>query len=187
MVHGDLKAANVLVDGRFRAKVADFGLSAKKAVGATGTPLWMAPELLRGMRNTAASDVYSFGIILYEIYSRKDPYEGMDLQQVLREVADRKINRRPPVPHGCPGKIAAIMKECQFGNAGLRPTFEEVDLRLKRLNPEDAEPREAHLRRRKANQSHDLLLKVFPPHIAAALEDGRQVSWGPNLSFFVSI
>ena len=72
VIHGDLKAQNVLVDGKFRAKVADFGLSQKKKVGATGTPYWMAPELLRGERpNNASTDVYSFGIILYEAYSRK--------------------------------------------------------------------------------------------------------------------
>jgi len=50
------------VDSRFRAKVSDFGLSQKKAIGGTGTPYWMAPELLRKeSANTSASDVFSFG------------------------------------------------------------------------------------------------------------------------------
>ena len=61
-LHGDLKAANILVDSRFRAKVADFGLSQKKNLGGTGTPYWMAPELLRReSANTSMTDVYSFG------------------------------------------------------------------------------------------------------------------------------
>lgn len=62
VIHGDLKAQNILVDNRLRAKVADFGLSNKNRLGATGTPYWMAPELLRGeTSNTQESDVYSFG------------------------------------------------------------------------------------------------------------------------------
>lgn len=62
VIHGDLKCQNILVDNRFRAKVADFGLSQKKSMGGTGTPYWMAPELLRReSKNTAATDVFSFG------------------------------------------------------------------------------------------------------------------------------
>ena len=56
VVHGDLKAMNVLVDSRFRAKVSDFGLATKYKACA-GTPYWMAPEVLRGAPNSTASDV----------------------------------------------------------------------------------------------------------------------------------
>jgi len=63
-----LKSGNILVDSKFRAKVADFGLSQKSDIGGTGTPFWMAPELLRmESANSPASDVFSFGIILYEV------------------------------------------------------------------------------------------------------------------------
>ena len=77
IVHGDLKSHNVLVDGKFRAKVADFGFS-KKRRRVCGTPLWMAPELLRGEAlNNPTTDAYAFGVILCEIYSRGMPYGGV--------------------------------------------------------------------------------------------------------------
>ena len=113
VIHGDLKGQNILVDSRFRAKVADFGLSQKKRVGATGTPFWMAPELLRGdSTNTSASDVYSFGITLYEVYARKDPYEGEDFSEVMEKVSDPTINKRPGIPKACPPEIETLMTDC---------------------------------------------------------------------------
>ena len=78
-------------------KVAGFGLSQKENLGGTGTPYWMAPELLRReSANTAATDAYSFGIILYEVYSRRDPYEDEDPLEVLCLIADRAVRKRHP-------------------------------------------------------------------------------------------
>lgn len=181
VIHGDLKAQNVLVDSKFRAKVADFGLSQKKQVGATGTPYWMAPELLRReSENTAASDVYSFGIILYEVYSRKDPYEGEDYKEVIQLVADSNVNKRPIVPDSCPPQIRVLMGDCLVGDPDHRPTFEELDQRLKRLDVETVEPGEMHLsmqvkKEQNARRTNELLFEVFPQHIAEALRDGRKV------------
>jgi len=188
IIHGDIKAQNVLVDSKFHAKVADFGLSQKKEVGAigTGTPLWMAPELLRGESdNTAASDIYSFGIILYEIYSREDPYEGENLSKVLCNVADPIINKRPPIPPAMPQKVSDIMKECVDGDQHARPTFEELDLRLKRLNTDNVEPgtiytmdtrkSRVYSLKRRLNSAESLLNNVFPPHIVNALQEGRKI------------
>ena len=158
----------------------DFGLSAKKYIGAAGTPFWMAPELLSGeSTNTAESDVYSFGIILYELYSRKDPYEGEDSTEVLKLIVDERVSKRPPVPVGCPPKVAEIMSECLERNPEKRPTFEEIDLRLKRLSVENVEPAEMHLSHQarkniKAQRGEELISKMFPKHIADQLREGRK-------------
>jgi len=184
VIHGDLKSANVLIDCKFRAKVADFGLSQKKKVGGTGTPYWMAPELLRQeCDNNAMTDVYSFGIILYEAYSRLDPYEGEDYMDVLRLVADPEVNKRPPVPTSCPPQVQSLMTDCVQGNSENRPTFEELDIRLKRLDAETVAPmgnlivsKQAKKEAREAaGRTEDLLFEVFPQHIAEALRDGRKV------------
>jgi len=169
---GDLKAANILVDQKFRAKVADFGLSQKKTVGATGTPFWMAPELLRGdSSNTTASDVYAFGVILAETYSRKEPYEGEDAKEVLRLVADKKVQKRPAVPEHMPAPIQSLMNDCLVENPEERPTFDELDMRLKRVDAKSVEP----IQQQASKSGNISLFDIFPAHIAQALSEGKKV------------
>lgn len=132
VIHGDLKAKNVLIDSNFRAKVTDFGLSAKKQNSASGTPYWMAPELLRGeSSNNAKSDVYAFGILIYEMFSRENPYEGENHIEVLRAICDPRVNKRPPAPPGCSFKVADLMKECVHANPNKRPAAELIDVQLR--------------------------------------------------------
>jgi serine/threonine protein kinase len=132
VVHGDLKAQNVLIDTNFCAKVTDFGLSSKKQIGAVGTPYWMAPELLKGLSsNTAASDIYAFGMVIYEIYSGQIPYENERYDEVMRLVCDPLIRKRPPVPVECPPKIAKLMMDCLMHSPNERPKAEQLDLMLK--------------------------------------------------------
>jgi len=133
LVHGDLKAKNVLLDSNYRAKLSDFGLSSNKTNkdNARGTPYWMAPELLnRESTNTTMSDVYAFGILLYELYARKNPYEGLDYEEALRKICDPAVALRPPVPTMCPPNIASLMKDCLQHDPALRPSAKELDLML---------------------------------------------------------
>lgn len=81
----------------------------------------------RECENNAQTDTYSFGIILFEVYSRREPYEDEDPLAVLRLVADKTVQKRPPAPKGMPDKVKTLMADCVEDEAEKRPTFEEVD------------------------------------------------------------
>merc|ERR1712003_333756 len=148
----------------------------------------MAPELLRGESgNTTQSDVYSFGILLYEVYSKQDPYDGENVADVLKDVMNKHINKRPsPIPSNMPPTVSEIMKGCVDPDPNERPSFETLDLILKRLNGQQLEDK-SNIRRNSIvggtlllhNNStsimNNLLYNVFPTHIADALKQGRKV------------
>jgi class 3 adenylate cyclase len=161
------------MDRGFRAKVADFGL---KDSCCTGTPYWMAPEILRSeSENTTATDVYSFGIILYEVYSRCDPYEGEDPAKVLNQVADKSVQKRPATPDNMPAHIRSLMADCVQDDGDQRPMFEEIELRLKRLNAENIRVEPDVSKSFYGGVSSISLSDIFPRHIAKALREGRPI------------
>jgi len=95
----------------------------------------MAPELLRFETcNTVESDVFSFGVILYEVFARRDPYEGEDAKEVLKLVADKNIRKRPPAPRHMPEQVKTLMGDCLEEEANLRPSFNEIETRLRRID-----------------------------------------------------
>ena len=104
----------------------------KTHIGAVGTPFWMSPELLQGnCVNSPESDIYALGIVIYEIYSGRPPYEGERYSDVVKQVCNPKINKRPPVPLHCPSKVAKLMNECFARDPLERPSAEYVDMTLK--------------------------------------------------------
>lgn len=135
----------------------------------------MAPELLRGVAHSSKeTDVYSFGIVLYEVYSRKEPYNNEDVKLVLKDIKDPKIQKRPPFPPGCSPDICGLMRDCWQEYPFQRPAADEIDNRLKRLTVEMAEPLQL-TNMKNAVRNEELLSKVFPKHIAEALREGRKV------------
>lgn len=135
----------------------------------------MAPELLREeTTNNTATDVYAFGIMMYEALSRNDPYHEEDAREVLKAVADPKINKRPPIPAGCPEQLAAMMNECLLANPDERPSFEELDKRMRRVDAKTVNGL-ASMSNKRADNSTISLFDIFPRHIAEALRDGKTV------------
>ena len=193
VIHGDLKAQNILVDSNFRAKVTDFGFSQKKRLGVMGTPFWMAPELLRGqVENNAASDVYAFGMILYEVYSREDPYaaEEMDDIEILKLIANPDINKRPDVPENMPAEVQGLMTACLRADPTTRPSFEALNGKFKSadpslLDPSSLDPQHHAHSLSDENESTPVgsttdereryLFQSFPEHIAAALAADQKI------------
>ncbi|HYP06469.1 MAG TPA: serine/threonine-protein kinase, partial [Bryobacteraceae bacterium] len=88
VIHRDLKPQNIMMNKRGEVIIMDFGLAAiADQLGGTearnGTPLYMSPEQLRGSGVTARSDIYSLGLVLYEIFTGRRPYEATSIQQLL--------------------------------------------------------------------------------------------------------
>ncbi|KAI8467040.1 MAG: kinase-like domain-containing protein [Monoraphidium minutum] len=143
VLHGDLKAANVLLAASTAApfgmvaKVADFGLSRMLKVGQThrstrtvGTVTHMPPELLRLGKLSPAGDVYAFGIIMWECWTGQAAFEKQHYGEVFERVVLR--DERPPLPGNMPEPYALLMTRCWAADPMARPGFDAV-LRLIQL------------------------------------------------------
>ena len=128
----DLAARNVMVDDRETCKVADFGLLREIPKddtiyqATTGHELpwpirWMAPESLENREFSPATDVWSFGVLLWEMYyPNQEPYVDLSNIQVLSKVLS---GFRLPIPIKYPSTVAKIMKACWQREPEKRPSF----------------------------------------------------------------
>ncbi|HEX7957800.1 MAG TPA: serine/threonine-protein kinase [Pyrinomonadaceae bacterium] len=90
VLHRDLKPANAIIDGRGKARITDFGIAGleselKDGAGLAGTPAYMSPEQITGKELTAKSDIYSLGLVLYEIFTGRQAFEGDTLHELIRK------------------------------------------------------------------------------------------------------
>nr|UMO80404.1 Serine/threonine protein kinase [Pandoravirus aubagnensis] len=131
IVHRDLKSSNLLVADDWSIKVADFGFARIKEANATmtrcGTPCWTAPEIIRGARYSEKVDVYSFGIVMWEVVTRRRPFADRGFADVALAVLD---GVRPAIPSSCPTDLAKLMSACWYTDPDARPSMEEVVKRL---------------------------------------------------------
>eukprot|EP00268_Persea_americana_P046749 TRINITY_DN4829_c0_g1_i8.p1 TRINITY_DN4829_c0_g1~~TRINITY_DN4829_c0_g1_i8.p1 ORF type:complete len:1087 (-),score=268.39 TRINITY_DN4829_c0_g1_i8:727-3636(-) len=142
IVHRDLKSPNLLVDRNWVVKVCDFGLSRMKhntflsSRSTAGTAEWMAPEVLRNEPSDEKCDVYSFGIILWELSTLQQPWGGMNPMQVVGAVGFQ--HRRLDIPDGMDPVIADIIRQCWQTDPKQRPSFAEIMAALKPLQKHTA-------------------------------------------------
>ncbi|XP_077479048.1 tyrosine-protein kinase SYK [Stigmatopora argus] len=137
-VHRDLAARNVLLVTQHYAKISDFGLSKMvaedqnyyKAKGHGKWPLkWYAPECINFFKFSSKSDVWSFGVLMWEAYSYGEkPYRGMRGNNVLQMI---ESGMRMDAPSNCPEEMANLMKTCWTYEVDKRPTFAVIEPRLR--------------------------------------------------------
>ncbi|EFX63421.1 putative insulin receptor [Daphnia pulex] len=132
-VHRDLAARNCMVASDLTVKIGDFGLTRDvyetdyyRRGDAQGLlPVrWMSPESLRDNVYTSSSDVWSFGVVLWEMATlASQPYQGLPNEEVVKYVMDGRVMERP---EGCPNRLYILMESCWQHHPKKRPTFIEL-------------------------------------------------------------
>ena len=135
IVHRDLKSPNLLVDKHWVVKVCDFGLSRMKnhtflsSKSNAGTPEWMAPEVLRNEPSDEKSDIFSFGVIFWELITMAEPWSGLNPMQVVGAVGF--AGNHLAVPEDADPEARAICEDCWRAAPARRPSFLDLQRRLK--------------------------------------------------------
>ena len=124
VLHRDLKPANIMIDGRGRVRITDFGIAiaAGEDAGATmGTPAYMAPEQFTGAPATVRSDIYGLGLVLYEIYCGKKAFSTRTLAE-LREQKEHVAPRTPSeIRKGMDPLVEQQIMRCIDRDPQMRP------------------------------------------------------------------
>ncbi|KAM4611914.1 LOW QUALITY PROTEIN: mitogen-activated protein kinase kinase kinase 11 [Polymixia lowei] len=136
VIHRDLKSNNILLAQPIEnesmegltLKITDFGLAREwhktTKMSTAGTYAWMAPEVIKSSTFSKGSDVWSYGVLLWELLTGEAPYRGIDGLAVAYGVAVNKLTL--PIPSTCPEPFALLMSECWDQDPHHRPNFGSI-------------------------------------------------------------
>jgi len=138
IIHRDLKPSSLLIDNNYNVKVSDFGFSEllksnqqtkKDSFGPRGTAIWMAPEVMKGEEFGKTVDVYSFGLILWEMFTFEDPFRQYEVwDEFFKAIAVRK--ERPMIPKHAPPSLSQLISTAWADDRNARPLFPSVIFQL---------------------------------------------------------
>ncbi|KAK7302797.1 hypothetical protein RJT34_13693 [Clitoria ternatea] len=129
VIHRDLKPENILMNEDSHLKIADFGIACDEAscdllADDPGTYRWMAPEMIKRKSYGRKVDVYSFGLILWEMLTGSIPYEDMNPIQAAFAVVNK--NSKPVIPSSCQPAMRALIEQCWCLQPDKRPEFWQI-------------------------------------------------------------
>jgi serine/threonine protein kinase len=126
VLHRDLKPANIMLDGHGRVRITDFGLAIAQgdetqAAEIAGTPAYMAPEQLAGKGATVRSDMYSLGLVLYEIYTGKKAFTAATLAELREQKETHTPRAISEIREGIDSVVERLIRRCMEKDPNARP------------------------------------------------------------------
>ncbi|XP_067884578.1 mitogen-activated protein kinase kinase kinase 12 [Heterodontus francisci] len=133
IIHRDLKSPNMLITYDDLVKISDFGTSKELNDKSTkmsfaGTVAWMAPEVIRNEPVSEKVDIWSFGVVLWELLTGEIPYKDVDSSAIIWGVGSNSLHL--PVPSSCPDGFKLLLTQCWNGKPRNRPSFRQILLHL---------------------------------------------------------
>ncbi|KAJ0023945.1 hypothetical protein NQD34_003844 [Periophthalmus magnuspinnatus] len=133
IIHRDLKSPNMLITYDDAVKISDFGTSKELSdkstkMSFTGTVAWMAPEVIRNEPVSEKVDIWSFGVVLWEMLTGEVPYKDVDSSAIIWGVGNNSLQL--PVPDSCPDSFKLLLRQCWNCKPRNRPSFRQILLHL---------------------------------------------------------